>query len=825
MAENLNGRAAHPDPQPLPLSGGGAESSLQFPLHAEERGRVRGGEWLTSLAVFAFYLLLALVLTYPLALRLGTHIPGGNVDEGAFLWNTWWVKHALLDLQTNPLNTDMIFYPLGANLALYTLTLLPGLLALPLTLLAGPIVASNVLFILAFALSGLGAYVLAIDVLCTSAPSFAGVQPGGQPGQQCEQVREERQRRTPHLAAFVAGVVFAFASGRFLYGALGQYDFIHVEWLPFTVVFLLRTVRRRGWRSPVLAGVFAACAGLTEMSFVVFLAIFVLIWLVYLLVCQRSLLLERGVLSRLGLALAVFLVGFGPLALAVVQEAVQAGDYLVRGWGGADRFLVDVLGPLIPSPLHPLSGEAARSAARSFSDINFGFVGYAALLLGALGVVAGARHAVRGPQPLMGSRFWLPVTLVFFILALGPLLHVNGQAQFDVDGIPVNLPLPYIVIHYLPILKAARVPGRFAIMATLALSVLVALGVMAVLRRCRRPGVLATLLVTVIAAENMAIPLPLVNASAPDPYRQIAAAGDGDVAILQIPLGWRDGFGTVGRERTLLQSYQSIHGKRIIGGNTSRSPAYVLSYFANLPVLRSIVALQEGRALQGGALEADRAQAASVLSFLNLRYVVVHGDDVNGTVDAYIQTVLPVERLAGGTGEVQNAFWHFGADGNWVETKTENTAWVLYAMPSVQPRPVTAVDMGAESSQLYLPAGWSRAETVGGVTLSWAEERRALVLFRLEQPAAMTLALRASPFIYPSAPQQSAVVTVNGHKLGTITLQEGWAEYRLPVLAAYLQDGVNQVWLEFAHLASPAQVLGSSDKRTLAAAFDWIRLE
>ena len=209
----------------------------------------RGWRVSPSVAAFGAYLLLTVGLTYPLILHMSTHIPGGNVDEGAFLWNMWWMQHALLDLRTNPLTTNVIFYPLGVNLALYTLTPLNGILGLPLTLAAGPIVAANVLTILAFALAGLGMYHLALDVMG-----------GGGPSQR--------------LAAFAAGLLYTFASGRFVYASLGQYDYVHVQWLPLAVLFLLRSVRRPGTVSPVLAGFFLACAGLTEMNFVVFLFIF-----------------------------------------------------------------------------------------------------------------------------------------------------------------------------------------------------------------------------------------------------------------------------------------------------------------------------------------------------------------------------------------------------------------------------------------------------------------------------------------------------------------------------------------------------------------------
>jgi hypothetical protein len=166
----------------------------------------------------------------------------------------------------------------------------------------------------------------------------------------------------------------------------------------------------------------------------------------------------------------------------------------------------------------------------------------------------------------------------------------------------------------------------------------------------------------------------------------------------------------------------------------------------------------------------------------------------------------------------------------------------LYAVRNAAPYAVTSIDLGTAGAQMYLPSGWSRAEVVGDTSVAWAVSRQASLLMRLapgaaaqnspaispsigERGATATLALRAAPFSYPGAPTQKITIAVNGRAIGTVELADGWHEYRLPVAAAGFIDGINQIRLTFDHLASPAQVLGSSDTRTLAAAVDWLRLE
>jgi len=99
------------------------------------------------LPILGLYLILTIFFTYPLSTHLTTHVPGTYVDEYAFVWNLWWFKHALFDLRTDPFTTTFTFYPIGAGLAFYTLTILNDIIALPLMPLFG-IIATNNLIIL-----------------------------------------------------------------------------------------------------------------------------------------------------------------------------------------------------------------------------------------------------------------------------------------------------------------------------------------------------------------------------------------------------------------------------------------------------------------------------------------------------------------------------------------------------------------------------------------------------------------------------------------------------------------------------------------------------
>ena len=73
-------------------------------------------KWLRYVWQPTAYLLLAVVMTWPLAIELGTKFPS---DTGSDMlvheWTLHWLKQALLNLQ-NPFFTHLIDYPSGVSL-------------------------------------------------------------------------------------------------------------------------------------------------------------------------------------------------------------------------------------------------------------------------------------------------------------------------------------------------------------------------------------------------------------------------------------------------------------------------------------------------------------------------------------------------------------------------------------------------------------------------------------------------------------------------------------------------------------------------------------
>jgi hypothetical protein len=391
------------------------------------------------LLVVALYAILALVLSWPLVRYLGTHVPGSTTwafDEYTFVWNSWWLRYSLFDLGQNPLASTHTFYPLGISLVLYTYNLFNALLSLPLQPFLSLPAISNLTFLLATVLSGYGAFLL-LEYLIRNTENA----PGGM-GNTTDSTLTASH--LTYLAAFLSGLIYAFGSYRLVYAAIGHYDMWSTAWIPFYATFLVKTIREPRMRNAILAGIFLALAMLSEMIFGVFLGMLSLILLLFVTGRRARREVAGGLLVLLGRLVVLGLVAlllYLPVLVPILGE--MFGGYELAGWGDAEKLSVDLVGLVTPTPLHPLGGDwvetlqQTREGTSRFRDVNTVFLGWAGLALALIGALRYWRRMAA----------WITSFVVFALFSLGPLLQINGRSIFDLDGLMVNLPLPFIVLH------------------------------------------------------------------------------------------------------------------------------------------------------------------------------------------------------------------------------------------------------------------------------------------------------------------------------------------------------------------------------------------
>jgi hypothetical protein len=227
---------------------------------------------------------------------------------------------------------------------------------------------------------------------------------------------------------------------------------------------------------------------------------------------------------------------------------------------------------------------------------------------------------------------------VFLIWSLGPYLMAFGRSTAMI--------LPATALRFVPLVANARIPGRAFVIVYLAAAILSALGIASLARsRGVRRRVGAPLLAAFVIADYAPSAPPTFAPGHPAPYDAIARAGAAG-AVLELPLGLRDGFGETGRFDARVLYYQSFHERPILGGFVARLPRSVLERYRGLPIVGPLLRLSGGASLSSERPEEDRRGAGAALTDLGVRYVVVNLQTAPSDLLSYISTVLPIRPLA-----------------------------------------------------------------------------------------------------------------------------------------------------------------------------------
>ena len=620
-----------------------------------------GARHATALLLFAA---LAVLLTWPLAARLRTHVPGTALDDNAmFLWNFWWLRHALADPAASFFTTSIVFYPNSVDLVLHSHSLLNAFAGATVFGRTPLPVALNLTLLVGCALNGFVAYILALRV--------------------------SRHWR----ASVVAGAFFA-ACPIFTVHLFGHFNYYTAWPLVGFVVVWLHAMERPSWRTAVLAGAVLAAVAYADYYYFVYALVFALLVVVSRIVeidldPRRSRVTRVDwvllALAAIAIALAVLVWSsgggvwqIGPLRVSlrtgtnlravatalllwwawrrrtwtinarwgqssarpparllgltaaacalflapILVHAValwRAGQYVTQTylWRSAPGG-IDVAGAVAGNPFNPLWGVWVRRVYDTLGMDTFNDP----LWLGVVPLVLVLTR--RDWMAASAARRWLLLTLAFLVWALGPFLTVFG--------VNTGLPLPQILLRYVPVVSNARIPAHAAVMVCLGVAVLLAFAI-ATSRRLRSPAAIACVLLVVVI-DLLSAPFPLTPLDHPPLYDRLAALPPG--AVLDVPTGIRDGFGPEGVFDASVLYFQTIHEHPIATGYIARLPPAVRQRYDSSRTMLTLFRLSSGN--EPAAASVDPAAARQELSEdWHIRYVIVHERAASVAVRRFIE--------------------------------------------------------------------------------------------------------------------------------------------------------------------------------------------
>ncbi len=523
-----------------------------------------------SVLAFLLYTALAIALTYPLILQMGSVLPNDAGDPALNTWILWWNTQAV------PLTAAWwdapAFYPAPGVISFSENLLGLSIITTPLYWLGlGPQAAYNVVFLLTFPLSAVGAYMLTYELT---------------------------RRRD---AAFIAGLLFGFAPYRIAH--LPQIQSLASFPMPFALLGLHRYLRLstpargvpsdlegrdpgRRWLALFAGGWFlqGICNGYYLLFFSVFVGLWILwfaspwsrprqfvaiiaAWAVAGIAILPLLLRYRAIHASFGFAR-----DFGTIRAfgADVAAVLYATNHLAL-WGWLDVFRRGE-GELFPGLTITLLVVAGALFVRDRSRAQVGswmmvrrilvFLTVLTALVSLSAVVMGSwRFEPFGVRMLSVSNPIKPLTFAL-MLALGLALTSPGLRRAYVSrsvlafysfagfimwlcslgptptlmGNQLMYRGPYSLLMYLPGFNSLRVPARFWMATTLCLAVVGAMIFDRLSERFGRARLAVAFIVSLgVLADTWMSAMPL--AATPRPFAALSCAGESGGAILELPLG------------------------------------------------------------------------------------------------------------------------------------------------------------------------------------------------------------------------------------------------------------------------------------------------
>ena len=496
----------------------------------------------------AAYLALTIVATWPLARGLGRDVPADLGDPVFVMWALAWDCQQLLAILRGDVSRlatffdANIFHPLPLTLAYSEHFIAQALQILPVWALTGnPILCYNLLYLSTFVLSGLGAYLFVRELT-------------GNP-----------------RAAFVAGVLFAFAPYRFPQSS--HLQVLSSQWMPFALYGFRRffdsidaqTKSGGRWRPLLGAAAALVAQNLSCIYYLMFFAPFVIAYVVWE-IWRRRLWARTRLWMQLATAAGLVSVVTVPLLLpyAMVQDQLQ----IARSRGELSMYAADVYSYATAVSEQILWGATARVFPKAEGDL---FPGLIAVFLALIGVgtwrrdthltappvtrtawvlLGGAAvHLFIAGATLLYRRFVLDIGLFtirvtnvdqlllraavlvalaaivspgcrsriaafirtrgFFVLALFTAMWLSLGLAPQTLGRPLNLTGLYQLLYsYVPGFDGLRVPARFNMIAVLMLAVVGGYGA-AALSRWRWATPAFVIVTTAFFAETLVRPFPI----------------------------------------------------------------------------------------------------------------------------------------------------------------------------------------------------------------------------------------------------------------------------------------------------------------------------
>lgn len=598
--------------------------------------------------------------------------------------------------------------------------------------------------------------------------------------------------------AFLMGLVFGFTPFMAVrVGAHPSYTAIYLFPLLLTLFFL--TIR-----SPrpiikifmaILLGITQAITFLTNFYYTVMIFLLVVCFLGYFIAARR----ERF-FSFLKKEITYILLSTTTSMICLVPWFVKAYEFLrisnyakPISWFDTIAHAADLIGIFVPNRLNPfyqpiLKTLAGRAPGLINTFENFIYPGLI-ILISYAAFIFWQKKLPASLKTKIAPFFY--VSIAFWILTLGPFLHILGKKT--------DILLPYALINVTPFLQMARAPGRFIVIFVFLASIAAAYLIDYLLEKkyARKKRLFFLILLALFFFDQsytITLP-PTIYINLPIKTYQYLKKQKQGTPILEVPFDIRDGLKNLGHFYTpWLPWTQLIHQQPSFGLFGGRIEDNVFLYYKNNALFGPLAKL----------IDRDTTDHAQVASAFNVKKMKISLD------------FFGVEYALIKNNEKYSKFVHpLMSQLDFKKVKTDNNYDLWYR--KINPKDAPDFQFNTDNDDLFLAGGWGEKEKTG----RWVVGKQAIILINEQANNLLsyqTLRFRTKTLAQP----QSFKIYVNRYFVKKITLTNKLKDYNV-YLYPYLKKGFNIIIFKFAKTHQPSKLNpNNSDTRPLAAFFSAI---
>src|SRR3989344_2057373 len=592
--------------------------------------------------------------------------------------------------------------------------------------------------------------------------------------------------------SFIMSLVFGYAP--FMVIRFGHPTYLALYLFSLFFLFALCMKETKNKKNKVfwafLLGIICCVSVLTNLYYTLMIAFLCFSFSIFLLIFDRVKLLRglRQLFPWVFISLGTIGFLLFPWFMKVHESFLFGYRVYAVSFIDSITYSADLISIFMPGSANPIYGEFFQFITLHYMSFmkpsfeNFIYPGF--LILGTYFYFIFYKKQIT--QSVI-KKMWpfFVISIFFWILALGPFLHILGR-KFPI-------PLPYLVLHITPYFNMARSPGRFIVPFIFLATIIAAFVIDDVAKNklkvkiSRNLFFLNLILIFFLDQSYTAVlPMPNFRVLTPKIYTYIQSHGKGP--LLEVPFSVRDGLRFQGDYNSIwLPTAQLKHGQKIFSLYGGRIRDDIFDYYKNDPLFGSIDRLINKPNKQEKTItEKAQKEITRSLEFFDIHYILLKTDEV------YSKTAYAL-------------FSHIGFQ----KVMEDHGYLLLYKKNEEYSLSPSKIDLESKHSDLYLTEGWTAAEPTG----RWVVGKRARMLFKTNNTSSINVQFRA----YTLVENQKMEIYINKSKTTEILLQKDPKTYSF-VINTHMVKGINRLVFKFSDTIKPADVFPKNlDKRDLSA--------